>query len=321
MGCVRVEVTTSDLKAAVEALKDLLEGNLICVVGPSSSGKSLFANILAKSLNGTVISTDDFYVAEAWRIASVLSTFDHPSLIDWNLLLNTLKRALEKKEIEVPIYDMRISARVGYKKVKPEIPLILEGIFASYGPLNEFCDVKVAVDSPIHLLMARRLIRDPKRALETPSKILDRVIRTVLPLSKTFVEPQVRSAKFKVVNVWRPELPYELRRCSEGSPSEGEGERRVFEASYGNDKIYVIENIIDGVVEHYVLVSWGGKYLGARVLPDTAYFTLSALIAHGFSVKGYYQRGKWDGSLEGPLREEVSWEFVGNRRCCKLCVP
>ncbi len=318
---IEVKVTTQDLRKAVDALEDFLEGNLICVVGPSSSGKSLFSKLLAEKLGGTVLSTDDFYLSEAWRLASVLSTFDHPSLIDWDLLVKTLEDALEGKEVEVPIYDMRISSRVGYRRLKPKPPIILEGIFASYGPLNGLCEQRVSVNSPIHLLMARRVLRDPQRALEAPSKILDRVVRTVLPFSKTFVEPQMKVAEFAVENVWRPELPYPLETCKEGGAEEGKDERRVFVASYGNDRVYVIENITDSLVEHYVLVSWGGKYVGARVLPDTAYFALTALIEHGFEVKGYYQKGRWEKGFKGKTMEEVSWKALGEEECCKLCVP
>ncbi len=318
---IEVKITTSDLRKAVEALKDFLKGELICVVGPSSSGKSLFSKLLAEALNGTVLSTDDFYLSEAWRLASVLSTFDHPSLIDWDLLIKTVKDSLKGKDVEVPIYDMRISSRIGYRRLKPKPPIVLEGIFASYGPLNEFCEQKIAIDSPIHLLMARRMIRDPQRALEAPSKILDRVVRTVLPFSKTFVEPQMREAKLKVVNVWRPELPYELRECEEEEAEEGYDERRIFVASYSDDKVYMIENIVDSLAEHYVLVSWENKYIGARVLPDTAYFALTALAAHGFKVKGYYQRGRWNEDMVGVIMEEVTWKRLGSERCCKLCIP
>jgi len=307
---------------AVEVLSNLVNGaERICMVGPSSSGKSFLAKKLAERLGGSTLSTDDFYRSDAWKEASLLSTFDHPRLIDWKLLLETLSK-LDEGEVEVPVYDMSVSARRGYKRVKVNKPYVLEGIFASYGPLREWCEVKIAVESPLHLLLARRMLRDAERAMEAPSRTLDRVVTTVLPMAKLFVEPQMIDAKIKVFNDWKPPLPKPLQRCSKGARGgKIKGERRVVSLSWGPDTVYIIENFIEELVEHYVLVSWDGKYIGVRVHPETAYATLSALSAHGYELRTYYQEGLWDGSLKGPLREEVTWKELGSFSCCKLCVP
>ncbi len=319
-----VQVSRAGEEEVVDIITKLAEGkDPICVVGPSSSGKSYFSKKIAKALGGTVISTDDFYRADSWKVAATLSTFDHPHLIDWELLLSTIHEAYEKDEIEVPIYDMRVSARTGYKRIKVRRPLIIEGIFASYGPLKDLCEFKVSFESPLHLLLARRMLRDSERAMEAPSRVLDRVVRTVFPMAKLFVEPQVREADVKVYNDWRPELPNRLDKCE---PKEGdgliEGKRRVVKLTYGSDSVYIIENFIDDLSEHYVLVSWGGKFIGARVHPETAYAALSALSAHGYSLTSVFQQGKWkDDVLYGQTFEEGSWRELGKRACCKLCVP
>ncbi|UXD22072.1 hypothetical protein IPA_01345 [Ignicoccus pacificus DSM 13166] len=319
-----LQVSRSGEREVIEIIAKLAKDKeTICVVGPSSSGKSYYASKLAEALGGTVISTDDFYRADSWKISAILSTFDHPYLIDWDLLMSTIYEAREKEYIEVPIYDMRVSARTGYKRIKVSKPLIIEGIFASYGPLRELCEFRVAFESPLHLLLARRMLRDTKRAMEAPSRVLDRVVRTVFPMAKLFVEPQINSADVKVYNDWRPDLPEKLGKCEKGE-GEGnvEGERRVIKLSYEGDSVYIIENFIDDSVEHYVLVSWGGKFIGARVHPETAYATLSALSAHRYSLESYLQKGKWKGEIIiGNLVNEKTWEELGKRVCCKLCVP
>jgi len=319
-----VEISLLELgtEKAVEVLANSVNGaERICIVGPSSSGKSFLAKKLAERLGGTVLSTDDFYRADAWKEASVLFTFDHPRLIDWKLLLETLAR-LPEGEVEVPVYDMRVSARRGYRRIAARRPYVLEGIFASYGPLREWCQVKISVESPLHLLLARRMLRDVERAMEAPSRILDRVVTTVLPMAKLFVEPQMRDAKIKVFNDWKPALPERLRRCKPSPAAEGSGERRVVSLKWKEDYVYVIENFVDGLVEHYVLVSWDGKYVGVMVHPETAYATLSALSAHGYELSSHYQSGAWRGEeLVGLLRDELTWTEVGSYSCCKLCVP
>jgi len=319
-----VQVSKVGEEKVIEIITKLAKGNIICIVGPSSSGKSYFAKRIAETLRGTVISTDSFYRADSWKLSAVLGTFDHPHLLDWDLLISTLYEALEKEEVEVPVYDMSISARKGYKKVKVRKPLIVEGIFASYGPLRSMCDFRVSFDSPLHLLLARRMLRDVERAMEAPSRILDRVVRTVFPMAKLFVEPQVNDVNVKIYNDWRPELPNSLDRCSssqrdvKGVP----GERRVIELTYDKDSVYVIENFYEELVEHFVLVSWEGRYIGTKVHPETAYATLSALSAHGYKLKAYYQKGYWKNEvLHGKVLKEVTWKTLEYGSCCKLCVP
>ncbi len=323
---MRVTIETSDVIEAAKAISGVMgRPNALCIVGPSASGKSSLAKELARLTNGTVLSTDDFYLPEAGKMASVLSTFDHPALIDWDLLVNVIERALRgESEVEVPVYDMSLSRRVGYERKRVRRPLIVEGIFASYGPLREFCDFKISVESPIHLLLARRALRDMERARESPSKVIDRVVTTVLPLAKLFVEPQMRGSDAKVVNLWRPELRDPLLRCERAEePGNGaKGERRVWKLRWEGDLVFIIENVIEELVEHYVGISWKGKAVVVRVRPETAYSALSALEFYKYKHSAYYQRGSWrKGVLYGEVLNEVSWESEGVFKCCKKCVP
>ncbi|ALU12135.1 hypothetical protein EYM_00700 [Ignicoccus islandicus DSM 13165] len=323
---MRISIETSDLREAAKVVANVInEEDVICIVGPSASGKSTLATNIAELLDGSVLSTDDFYLPDAEKMASVLSTFDHPALLDWELLLKVVRDALRgETEVNVPVYDMTLSRRIGYNKRKLKRPLVIEGIFASYGPLNELCKLKISVESPVHLLLARRALRDIERAQESPSKVIDRVVTTVLPLAKLFVEPQMRGSDVKVLNVWRPQLRKPLGTCEESEEkTDGiKGERRVWELKWKSELVFVIENFIGELVEHYVGISWENKSVIVRVRPETAYSTLSALEVYHYHHNAFYQKGTWKGGiLYGKVYDEVSWKEKGSFKCCKKCIP
>ncbi len=310
----------SNLDEVAKILKEMVNGSeRIAIIGPSASGKGVLSRVLAEITGGTVISTDDFYVPEAWKIASVIQTFDHPALMDFRLLREVISK--EEGTVEVPIYDMSISTRVGFRKVRIKKPLIVEGIFAVYGDLKDFYDLIIAIDSPPHLLLARRMLRDVKRAKESVSRVLDRVIRTVFPMSKLFVEPQMKSAHVYIWNLWKPELPQQIKLCEEG---EGRGslERRIVVLEGNGDKILVGENWLEGVVEHWVSVIIEGKSITIRVPPETAYMTVNMLVANNYPFTSYVMKGYWKGeTFCGELREEETWEALGRYCCGTFSVP
>ncbi len=308
-----------DLNDVGKVLKEIVDkSERIAVVGPSASGKGVLSKILAKITGGTVISTDDFYVPDAWKIASVIQTFDHPSLMDFRLLKEVITR---EGVVEVPIYDMSISTRVGFKKVRIKKPVIVEGIFSVYGDLKELYDIIIAIDSPPHLLLARRMLRDVRRAKESVSRVLDRVIRTVFPMSKLFVEPQMKNSNVYVWNLWKPHLPNAIESCEKGG-EEGKLERRIVVLEDDGDLILVGENWIEGIVEHWVSVIISNESITIRVPPETAYMTVNMLVANNYPFTSYVMKGYWKGEkFCGVLYNEENWERLGSYCCTSFGAP
>lgn len=144
---------------------------IVLIAGGSGSGKSTLAG---KFVGAAVISTDDFYKGKS-KMAPMEDgsyNFDEPASVDLQECAEAAKKLAAGKEAEIPDYDMVVSERVGTKKVRPPMNriVVVEGIFALCEPLRSIGDLKIFIDTPIDLRVARRIRRDTERgrsAIET----------------------------------------------------------------------------------------------------------------------------------------------------------
>ncbi len=88
--------------------------------------------------------------------------FDHPHAFDFELLIDTLKRLKEFKEVKVPIYNF-----VTHRREDRMVPMyganviIFEGIFAFHNKaVRDMLDMKIFVDTDADIRLCRRLKRD-----------------------------------------------------------------------------------------------------------------------------------------------------------------
>ncbi len=123
---------------------DLIENDidsirLICIAGPSSSGKTTFANrlrieLLSRGLRPIRISLDDYYLP---RDKCPLDEDGKPDLesidaLDIELFDKNIAELIEGNEVELPKFDFQIGKRVPGRKLKIAMdqPIIIEGIHA-----------------------------------------------------------------------------------------------------------------------------------------------------------------------------------------------
>ncbi|MBQ6820106.1 MAG: nucleoside kinase [Clostridium sp.] len=121
-----------------DMIRDRRETKVVLIAGPSSSGKTTFANRLSVQLrvNGYVpvpISLDDYFVDRDHTPKHENGEYDFESVyaLDLDLFNSHLTNLLEGKEIEVPSFNFKKGERewVGNKIKLPDKGLILiEGI-------------------------------------------------------------------------------------------------------------------------------------------------------------------------------------------------
>ena len=168
---------------------------VVLIAGGSGSGKSEFAKWFKNSL---IIELDSFYKPKdkvpkdkEWGY-----NFDHPDAIDIKECAETIKILLKKKKAIIPRYDMILSERVGKREVrlnKKTKFIIVEGIFTFYSPLREQADVKIFLDTPTEIRVARRMIRDVKRKGRTKVEIMANFVHAERNYMK-FIEPMKKYA-------------------------------------------------------------------------------------------------------------------------------
>ncbi len=128
-------------------LGDMIESDisnirLICIAGPSSSGKTTFANrlrieLLSRGIKPIRISIDDYYLPKSLAPVDEDGKPDLESIeaLDIELFNKDMLDLISGKTVQLPKFDFKIGKRVPGRvlKVGENEPIIIEGIHA----LNE----------------------------------------------------------------------------------------------------------------------------------------------------------------------------------------
>ena len=167
---------------------DINNIRLICIAGPSSSGKTTFANrlrveLMSRGLNPIRISIDDYYLP---RSQVPLDEKGKPDLecieaLDVDLFNQNMLDLINGEEVTLPHFDFLIGHIVPGKtyKLNPDQPIIIEGIHALNERLTSLvarhqkfkifiapqAQINVDNQNPISLTdlrLVRRIVRDYK---------------------------------------------------------------------------------------------------------------------------------------------------------------
>lgn len=159
---------------------------IICVAGPSSSGKTTFANrlrieLMARGLKPIRISMDDYYLPKSQAPKDEDGNPDLESIeaLDIELFNQNMLDLINGEEVQLPKFDFKIGGRVPGRvlKVGKGEPIIIEGIHAlndrmtALIPRNQKFKIFIAPQAQINLdnhypistvdlRLLRRLVRD-----------------------------------------------------------------------------------------------------------------------------------------------------------------
>jgi uridine kinase len=169
---------------------------VIGIAGGSGSGKTSVVNKIIKSLpkdKVSVLSQDAYYKdnGDLTQEERDKINFDHPSSIEFSLLIKDIESLISGKSIRMPTYSY-ITCRRGKETipVDPGEVLIVEGILIfTDKKLRDLFDLKVFVDTDSD----DRIIRIIQRDVNERGRGLDKSIRHyetfVKPMHVTFIEP------------------------------------------------------------------------------------------------------------------------------------
>ena len=174
---------------------------VIGIAGGSGSGKTSVVKKIIQSIpkeKVSVLSQDAYYKDNGHlpQEEKEKINFDHPSAIEWPLLVHHIDELRAGRPIEMPIYSYVTCARgKDTIPVNPCDVLIVEGILIfSDSSLCQNLDIKVFVDTDAD----ERLIRIIQRDVNERGRGLDRSIvhyqNFVKPMHEIFIEPTKRLA-------------------------------------------------------------------------------------------------------------------------------
>lgn len=179
-----------------DKIKENPKIKIILIAGPSSSGKTSFANRLCLHLkinhiNPVVISLDDYYVdfSRMPRDEKGEMDFECVESIDYELFNEHLSLLAEGKTVTLPKFDFKAKKRVEGKTVtlKENQIIIAEGIHA----LNELLTSRVPRENKykIYLSCLTSLCLDEYNAFSpTDNRLLRRIVRDAEHRSTTAEE-------------------------------------------------------------------------------------------------------------------------------------
>jgi uridine kinase len=174
---------------------------IIGIAGGSGSGKSTVVKKISKLLpkESVVIIPQDAYYRDNGHLSPeerAKINFDHPSSIEFNLLIRHLDMLREGKSIEMPIYSYLTCARAKETiPVHPKAVVIVEGILVLTNPrMRERMDIKVFVDADSDDRLMRVIRRDIEERGRSFIQVLEHYDKFVKPMHLLFIEPSKRYA-------------------------------------------------------------------------------------------------------------------------------
>lgn len=174
---------------------------IVGIAGGTGSGKTTVVNRIVECLpqaKVAIIPQDSYYkdsshlpLEERQEI-----NFDHPSSIEFELLVDHVKRLKNGEPIEQPIYSYLTCTRAEETvSIAPKQVVIIEGILIlSHPDLRDLMDIKIFVDADADDRLARVIFRDIVERGRSINKVLERYEKTVKPMHLQFIEPTKRYA-------------------------------------------------------------------------------------------------------------------------------
>ncbi len=140
---------------------------LLGVCGGSGSGKTTLAKRIVEALGvscAAILSQDRYYIdqSDQFDFDGGSVNFDHPSAIDWDLMIAHVQALKRGESIQAPIYDFATHRRMSETDLFSSKDVILvDGtlVFSNGLLVSEFSHT-VFIDVPESVRLERRISRD-----------------------------------------------------------------------------------------------------------------------------------------------------------------
>lgn len=173
------------------------------IAGASGSGKTSFANELMSTFQKgelIMIKQDSYYKRldnlSPEQRAKV--NFDHPESIEFDLLIEHLKKLDKNETVEIPIYSFETHNRKDEtESIAPARIVIVEGtLVLASERLRNFLDIKLYVDTDADDSILRRVKRDMQERGRNFDSVMDQYLNTVKPMFLRYIQPSKKHADF-----------------------------------------------------------------------------------------------------------------------------
>jgi len=168
----------------------------ISIVGASCSGKTALAYNIAKRFEAhqvSVIAEDSYYKRQDHLSLDerIGTNYDHPNAFDHALLCEHIDQLCRGESVECPTYDYVQHNRTDKTETVVATPVVIvEGILLYHlKALRNLFSLKLFMDTPLDICLARRVERDVNERGRTVDSVLSQYHKTVRPMFGEFIEP------------------------------------------------------------------------------------------------------------------------------------
>lgn len=179
----------------------------IGIAGGTGCGKTTVVDQITSQLPEQevgILSQDSYY-----KDLSHLSfeerckvNFDHPSAIDFDLLITHLMALKSGEAVHQPVYSFKNHNRTSETVLtQPRKVMIVEGILIMSHPgIRDLFDIKIYVHADSDERLIRRLKRDISERGRDLNEVLERYQTTLKPMHDEFIEPTKEFADIIIPN-------------------------------------------------------------------------------------------------------------------------
>jgi uridine kinase len=174
---------------------------ILGIAGGSGSGKTTVVKKIIRALPGSSVSviSQDAYYRDNGHLSQEERkkiNFDHPSSIEFDLLIAHIDRLRNGETIPMPIYSYISCGRSEETiPVKPTKVVIVEGILVlTHAELRKRMDIKIFVDTDGDDRLMRIISRDIEERGRSFNEVLKHYEHFVKPMHLQFIDPTKRFA-------------------------------------------------------------------------------------------------------------------------------
>jgi uridine kinase len=171
---------------------------VVGIAGPSGSGKSSLAMLLAERVpgGGVVLALDAYYRDQSGLPEDAINV-DAPEALDHVLLVEQLRDLAAGRSVQLPMYDYATHARLPATRVlQPASYIIVEGLFALvWSEVRDLMTTSFFLELDHDACLTRRVARDARERGRSPESVRRIYERSVRPMYDLHVAPTRRHAR------------------------------------------------------------------------------------------------------------------------------
>jgi uridine kinase len=163
---------------------------VVGIAGPSASGKSTLAQVVASRLGGVVFALDAYH-RDQRHLSEDEIDVDIPDAIEASLAAEHLRALVAGRPVDQPVYDFATHTRTG--RTQPLAPgslVVVEGLFALYwAELRALMHTRAFIALGHDECLRRRSARDVRDRGRTHQEVVAMYERKVRPMYDAHVDP------------------------------------------------------------------------------------------------------------------------------------